>query len=1369
MAPTPEAVSLRIKLRYGDLNEFVDRYHENISSAGLFLRTRAPKPTGTQIRFELSLENGMRVLRGEGVVVQTRTDDKPGMALRFNLLDADSQAIVERVVTTHGQGGLAPTPLSNAFPGGAAQRHVTPHIRAPWRTQPGGRTGWSRAHGPIPVDSSIHSSTTASLPRRPTRAFSEPPPASMPEGRPPSGGHRTLPRLRSSMLRPWSRGPKTTEAPPPPPPRKTTVPPVFEEEDRTIAERWPVPHRPAKPKESRADPGEDREVCVEEPKPPTSGRSPAPNRPEIPEHPGATTPPQAPDRQPTSVHVETAALQAPAVPPPTASYSEGLSPPRAAPHPETAGLQETPARKETAEPPPASGRPAPPSPQPDARQEASKHPPVLHREVVARPEAAARQEPPDRRQGANPEATADRPQGAMPPDNPSHRAALELRLEPEGHETAATLVLPTSSPEAKPTEEIPEAAPTPPPFPLADQTPATVGYPSQETADIGLEAWPPSEVTEDTAPPAFRRTEGPWSTTDEVDRIEEERTNPSDRPVALALDASEDAKNAPRNDLYALAPDEDPSLRVPPGLLNVDPDVADTLAIMPAKEPPPEGGSARDSDPATIKLPGREASPFAFPDDVGTPLDDAQTAVIPDVKRHFHTLGLETPFGAQTSGSESPNLPHSGDSESIEDDPAAYADTADIAGRTITKVDDETGLADTLDVPRRRHIEPNLPKTHDIEPPEDTSVDPTPKTTTADVPSETQKASAGAPLDGATLVMDAYRGSAPGRRASSTRPSHSASITVTGLSSEEAEHFAQNQANRPAGAHNRPLVEPSATLDESGRPSSRPPDTGRRPSSTVPPPTSPAAPTSSKSSAREHRVVGIDLGGRWARVGLIEQGELKLIAAEDSPFIPALVALRADGSIVAGKQALRIARAYPNRATSIRDVLGGPDRNSAGRPGRGPPPEQEAAFVGLGLPAAELVDPFFQLVKRSITRHLNASAFRAVLGIPRAWSPQAVRNTVRACGEAGIEVARTLTEPDALVEAYNFRERDVEHILMVDFGATHVAAMVARKKQDSFELLDWHWTAEVSAATLDDAIVELAMAQLDKNVPANVRHHLKEASEFARLDIHRTPQVELKFSVPASGERSGVTEHTVALSRGEIYRATEGPVIDVCRRVREVIEKAGVEPRALDAVVTIGSGGQYPPFTQTLTALAQREPLVQYPPAQTCIAGLARHALAIEREDSTQADDALRASIGIELPGGRFGPLVRAGSTIPLRLERQFPTTRDNQAELELRFFQGDAEFVRSCQPLGRLVLTGFPRGLRGETRIRLSLTINAEGVLKVRLFEPKSGTAEEFTAPTRQTPEDTADLIRQQLRHRSHGARDKKKPGLLNRLFGRK
>ena len=131
-----QTVSLKITLRYKDVDEFAKRYAENISSAGLFLRTRTPKPTGSKIRFELLLSDGSHVLRGDGVVVNIRQDEKPGMAIRFNVLDGESWANVEKVVGLHGNGSLAPTPLGAPFrtvapsAGTSSSRRVRTSLRA---------------------------------------------------------------------------------------------------------------------------------------------------------------------------------------------------------------------------------------------------------------------------------------------------------------------------------------------------------------------------------------------------------------------------------------------------------------------------------------------------------------------------------------------------------------------------------------------------------------------------------------------------------------------------------------------------------------------------------------------------------------------------------------------------------------------------------------------------------------------------------------------------------------------------------------------------------------------------------------------------------------------------------------------------------------------------------------------------------------------------------------------------------------------------------------------------------------------------------------------------------------------------------------
>jgi uncharacterized protein (TIGR02266 family) len=107
-----QLTSMRIKLKYPDVETFIQKYAVNISRGGIFIATRTPKPVGTSLKFEFVLaagENGVSIIRGEGQVLWTREFDPTqpskahGMGVKFTRLDAESQAIVDRALAFRAQ------------------------------------------------------------------------------------------------------------------------------------------------------------------------------------------------------------------------------------------------------------------------------------------------------------------------------------------------------------------------------------------------------------------------------------------------------------------------------------------------------------------------------------------------------------------------------------------------------------------------------------------------------------------------------------------------------------------------------------------------------------------------------------------------------------------------------------------------------------------------------------------------------------------------------------------------------------------------------------------------------------------------------------------------------------------------------------------------------------------------------------------------------------------------------------------------------------------------------------------------------------------------------------------------------------------
>jgi molecular chaperone DnaK len=130
-------VGLRVRLSYGSLDEFVERFAVNISRGGVFIRTREPKEVGTALRITLLLATGEPVLEAEGVVRWVQAEDRgarppkaPGMGVQFTKLDDAARALVERIVALKEQRGLAPGVASPA-PVAPRSERTPPPTRAP--------------------------------------------------------------------------------------------------------------------------------------------------------------------------------------------------------------------------------------------------------------------------------------------------------------------------------------------------------------------------------------------------------------------------------------------------------------------------------------------------------------------------------------------------------------------------------------------------------------------------------------------------------------------------------------------------------------------------------------------------------------------------------------------------------------------------------------------------------------------------------------------------------------------------------------------------------------------------------------------------------------------------------------------------------------------------------------------------------------------------------------------------------------------------------------------------------------------------------------------------------------------------------------
>ncbi|MEJ7599413.1 MAG: hypothetical protein WKG01_16015 [Kofleriaceae bacterium] len=116
----PAPVVLRIKLRYDDVESMVQRFAPNVGKSGLFLPTKAPQPIGTEVKFELRLNNDQVVLVGLGrVKSMTPADPTPskrafGNSIELMRVSPQGRDLIMKLLARRRALGLAEVAIPTA-------------------------------------------------------------------------------------------------------------------------------------------------------------------------------------------------------------------------------------------------------------------------------------------------------------------------------------------------------------------------------------------------------------------------------------------------------------------------------------------------------------------------------------------------------------------------------------------------------------------------------------------------------------------------------------------------------------------------------------------------------------------------------------------------------------------------------------------------------------------------------------------------------------------------------------------------------------------------------------------------------------------------------------------------------------------------------------------------------------------------------------------------------------------------------------------------------------------------------------------------------------------------------------------------------
>lgn len=466
------------------------------------------------------------------------------------------------------------------------------------------------------------------------------------------------------------------------------------------------------------------------------------------------------------------------------------------------------------------------------------------------------------------------------------------------------------------------------------------------------------------------------------------------------------------------------------------------------------------------------------------------------------------------------------------------------------------------------------------------------------------------------------------------------------------------------------------------------------------------------------RMIGIDLGTTNSLATYIDDnGEIQFIKNEyGNILIPSVVGIDENDDIIVGELAKERRMMNAGETAS----------NFKRRMGT----DAKIKVKNRTFDAQMLSSFVLKHLKENAEKQLNEKINRAIISVPAYFNDKQRRDTKMAAELAGLTVERLINEPTAaaLSLGSNILNQNLKFIVL-DLGGGTFDVTLLETFEDIMEVLSISGDTMLGGEDFTTKICEIFLKNIKLSIvdlSRDERTKLYTKADRAKKLIS-LKNVEIEMEIKGKKYKSEITQ--------ENFRETVKPLLVKMKvAIDKALQDGNTDAREIEKVILVGGAvklGIIEEFVEKYFHKMRGEKIyfnnddfiennklvsIAADP-DTVVAYGVGIAVGMKERNKVFKEriltDVCPFTLGTEIVGRRFAPIIPRNTTVPTSRSEYFYTIEDYQSQVTVGIYQGESLNIDDNLFLGEFLLD-VPQNLAGKEAINVRFTYDINGILEV-------------------------------------------------------